>query len=117
VAFNFIDPSGRVVDERLVEREAAAENISLRTGCFCNPGAGELAFNIGRAALRGRIGRRVRSIDDYLRMLKLPTGGAVRASLGVASNVLDVERFIDFAERTYRDQPADRADLPPRDHC
>ncbi len=117
VAFNFLDPGGRIVDERLVERESAAENISLRTGCFCNPGAGELAFNIGRAALRGRIGRRVRSIDDYLRMLKLPTGGAVRASLGVASNVLDVERFIDFAERTYRDQPADRADLPPRDHC
>ena len=117
VAFNFVDPSGRMVDERLVEREAAEENISLRTGCFCNPGAGEMAFRIGRTSLRGRISRRTRGIDEYLRMLRLPTGGAVRASLGLASNVLDVERFIAFAERTYRDRPAGDGGLPPRDHC
>ena len=117
VAFNFIDPYGRVVDERLVEREAAANRISLRTGCFCNPGAGELAFGIGRGALRGHIGRRVRSIDEYLRALRLPSGGAVRVSLGLASNVADVERFIAFAELTYRDRPASAEGLPPRDRC
>jgi selenocysteine lyase/cysteine desulfurase len=117
VAFNFIDPSGRVVDERLVEREAAASRISLRTGCFCNPGAGELAFGIGRGTLRGRVGRRTRSIDEYLRALKLPTGGAVRVSLGLASNVADVERFITFAEHTYKDRPAITDGLPPRERC
>jgi selenocysteine lyase/cysteine desulfurase len=117
VAFNFLDPHGRVVDERLVEREAAAANVSLRTGCFCNPGAGEMAFDIGRGSLRGRVGRKMQSIDDYLRALKLPSGGAVRASLGMASNVADVERFIAFAERTYRDRPASADGLPPRDHC
>jgi selenocysteine lyase/cysteine desulfurase len=117
VAFNFVDPSGRLIDERVVEREAAAQYISLRTGCFCNPGAGEMAFNIGRGLLRGRISRRVRSIDDYLQALKLPTGGAVRASLGLASNVHDVERFIAFAEQVYRDRAADNGSLPPRDHC
>jgi selenocysteine lyase/cysteine desulfurase len=117
VAFNFLDPQGRVVDERLVEREAAAARISLRTGCFCNPGAGELAFDIGRSALRGRIGRRTRSIDEYLRNLRLPSGGAVRISLGLASNVADVETFVEWAERTYRDRPADSEGLPPRERC
>lgn len=117
VAFNFLDPHGRIVDERLVEREAAAARISLRTGCFCNPGAGELAFGIGRGALRGRIGRRARSIDEYLRTLRLPSGGAVRASLGLVSNVADVETFIAFAESTYRDRPADTEGLPPRERC
>jgi selenocysteine lyase/cysteine desulfurase len=117
VAFNFIDPSGRIVDERLVEREAAASRISLRTGCFCNPGAGELAFGIARGTLRGRISRRVRSIDEYLRALKLPTGGAVRVSLGLASNVADVERFIAFAEHTYKDRPAVTDGLPARERC
>jgi selenocysteine lyase/cysteine desulfurase len=117
VAFNFLDPDGRVVDERLVEREAAAARISLRTGCFCNPGAGELAFNIGSTSLRGRIGRRVRTIDDYLRVLKLPSGGAVRVSFGLASNVADVEGLIAFAERTYRDRAASAEGLPPRERC
>jgi selenocysteine lyase/cysteine desulfurase len=117
VAFNFLDPKGKVVDERMVETEAAAARISLRTGCFCNPGAGEAAFGIGRAALRGRVGRRTHTIDEYLQLLKLPTGGAVRVSLGLASNVQDVERLVSFAENTYRDRLASVDGLPPRDRC
>jgi selenocysteine lyase/cysteine desulfurase len=117
VALNFLDPSGAVLDERLVEREAAAAGVSLRTGCFCNPGAGEMAFEIGRAPLRGRIGRKTRSIDDYLRLLKLPTGGAVRVSPGMVSNFQDIQNFLGFAERTYRDRPARVDGLAPRDRC
>src|SRR5215208_4138478 len=51
VALNFLDAHGRVVDVRVVERRARAANISLRTGCFCNPGAGEAAFGIRSEAL------------------------------------------------------------------
>jgi selenocysteine lyase/cysteine desulfurase len=36
IAFNFLHPDGRVVDERYVDRAARRHNISLRTGCFCN---------------------------------------------------------------------------------
>ena len=53
VAFNFLDPAGRVIDERAVARDAAAAGISLRTGCFCNPGAAEWAFGLGRKDVRG----------------------------------------------------------------
>lgn len=48
IAFNFLHPDGRVVDERYVDRIANQHNVSLRTGCFCNPGAGEVAFTISR---------------------------------------------------------------------
>lgn len=34
------------------------------------------------------------------------TGGAVRVSLGLASNLADVDRFLDFVAGTYRDRPA-----------
>lgn len=51
VSFNFVDASGRVVDERIVAAEAAATRISLRTGCFCNPGAGETALGLSRHEL------------------------------------------------------------------
>ncbi|CAK7229432.1 hypothetical protein SCUCBS95973_007223 [Sporothrix curviconia] len=52
VTFNFLDPQGQIVDERIVASEAAAARISLRTGCFCNPGAGETALGFSRAELR-----------------------------------------------------------------
>jgi selenocysteine lyase/cysteine desulfurase len=117
VAFNFLDRQGRVVDERLVEREAAASMVSLRTGCFCNPGAGELAFGIGGTLLGGRVSKAVHSIDEYLQALRLPSGGAVRASLGLVSNTADVEQFITFAESTYRDRLVRADGLPPRERC
>jgi selenocysteine lyase/cysteine desulfurase len=128
VAFNFLDMDGQVVDERAVGRDASAAGISLRTGCFCNPGASERAFGLTRADLRGPRwatalgGQRftrgaLPAIDDYLRLVGLPTGGAVRVSLGIASTLADVDAFLDFAERTYRDRRADLTGLAPRLHC
>ena len=52
IAFNFLHRDGRVVDERYVDRAAAAHGISLRTGCFCNPGAGEAAFALSTSTTR-----------------------------------------------------------------
>src|SRR6185312_12616821 len=46
ICFNFIDAAGKVVDERLVAIESAAARISLRTGCFCNPGCSEDALGL-----------------------------------------------------------------------
>jgi selenocysteine lyase/cysteine desulfurase len=121
VALNFLDPAGRVVDERAVGRDASAAGISLRTGCFCNPGAGERAFGLTREVLRSRRlragGAAMATVDDYLAMTGLPTGGAVRVSLGVASTLADVEAFLDFAERSYRDRWPDLAGLSPRHSC
>jgi hypothetical protein len=44
--------NGQVVDERLAAVEATAAKISLRTGCFCNPGAGEGTFGLDISALK-----------------------------------------------------------------
>ncbi|MGE2817972.1 aminotransferase class V-fold PLP-dependent enzyme [Mycobacterium heidelbergense] len=122
VALNFLDPSGALVDERAVARDSSAAGISVRTGCFCNPGAGEWAFGLSRRNVRGGWWRGFarqgsRTVDDYLRMIGLPVGGAVRVSVGLPSNMADIERFLDFAERTYRDRPVSRAGLSPRLHC
>jgi selenocysteine lyase/cysteine desulfurase len=126
VAFNFLDPAGRPVDERVVERDASAAGISLRTGCFCNPGAGEWAFRLTRKDMRGSrwaglLGRGkprgISTVDDYLDMVGLPTGGAVRVSLGLVSTLGDVESFLDFTESTYRDRQPGLDGLAPRLHC
>jgi selenocysteine lyase/cysteine desulfurase len=117
VAFNLLDPSGRIIDERAVARDTAAAGISIRTGCFCNPGAAEGAFNVTKAGWRKAAPGRARTMDQYLDLLGLPSGGALRASVGLASNVEDLERFLAFVEMTYCDRLADTAGLTPRLAC
>jgi len=127
ISLSFLDRAGQVIDERAVARDAAAARISLRTGCFCNPGAGEWAFGLSRKDVRGPwwlalaggglLRRHMTTVDQYLQAIGLTYGGAVRVSFGLASNVADVEAFLDFAERTYRDRGADLAGLAPRLRC
>ncbi|MCB0114511.1 MAG: aminotransferase class V-fold PLP-dependent enzyme, partial [Caldilineaceae bacterium] len=39
ITMNFVDANGEVFDVERIEELANVLNISLRTGCFCNPGA------------------------------------------------------------------------------
>ena len=117
IAFNFLHPDGRVVDERRVDRAAAEHRISIRTGCFCNPGAAEAAFAISRDALRGAEVDDTMILDDYLAQIGMPTGGAVRVSLGLAANFADVHRFLAFAAAFADAADAPEDDLPPRLSC
>jgi selenocysteine lyase/cysteine desulfurase len=114
IAFNFLRPDGSLVDERVVDRAAAAAGISLRTGCFCNPGVAEHAFALDPERLR--VDPQYETYGDYVAGVGMPTGGAVRASLGLATTFADVYRFMRFAT-VFRDRPADTEPLPPRLSC
>jgi selenocysteine lyase/cysteine desulfurase len=116
ISFNFLHPDGRPIDERFVDIVAADHRISLRTGCFCNSGAGETAFSVTKDTLIGAEFSEGMILDDYLRITGMPTGGAIRVSLGLAANFADVHRFMSFAE-TFRDVTEVPADLPPRLAC
>ena len=116
IAFNFLHPDGRVVDERYVDRIAVRHNVSLRSGCFCNPGAGEIAFTISRKTLVGGEFGGGMTLDDYVRAIGLPSGGAIRASLGIVSNFRDLQRFGALASE-FVDLAGVPDDLPPRTVC
>ena len=83
------------MDIRVVDARAAELGISLRTGCFCNPGAAEHAFDVPREALL-RLAESP-ALGDYVRELGVESGGAVRVSLGVPTTFHDVHRFMRFA--------------------
>ena len=104
-------PTAAVVDERFVDIVAAAHNISVRTGCFCNSGAGETAFSISKDTLIGAEFADGMILDDYLALVGMPTGGAVRVSLGLATNFADVYRFMQLRDRV------PRRDRGPRRTC
>ena len=67
-----------MIDERYVDRVAGRHNISLRIGCFCNRGAGDVAFTISRETLVGGEFGQGMTLDDYVRAIGLPSGGAIR---------------------------------------
>jgi selenocysteine lyase/cysteine desulfurase len=85
IAFNFLHRDGSVVDARHVDRVASRYKITLRTGCFCNPGAGEVAFT-SRETLVGREFGDGTTLDDYIRELGLHSGGAIRGLTRPGSN-------------------------------
>ena len=102
VTVNFLDRNGRPIDHRGIEDEAGKSNISLRTGCFCNPGAGEIALGISRVELDvcfTRPGHEDRlSLDDFRLCIDGKNSGAVRISIGLVTNFQDVQAFLHFAD-------------------
>jgi selenocysteine lyase/cysteine desulfurase len=101
VTVNFYDAAGRVMDCQRIEQRANAANISLRTGCFCNPGAAECAFGLTRADIADYFHRDTRVTHEQFVTAMRDTGRpgeAVRISLGLVSTFADVYRFIRFAQ-------------------
>jgi hypothetical protein len=56
-------------------------------------------------------------MDQYVELLGLPSAGAVRVSLGLVSNIDDVERFLALVETIYRDRVVGTRALAPRRGC
>jgi selenocysteine lyase/cysteine desulfurase len=106
IAMNFFDPQGSLIHPKEIERKAGELNISLRTGCHCNPGAGETALHITEEQMATLFKAKERMrIERFLHAADAMKEGAVRASLGIVSNVADVHVFLDFAEQFRDYQP------------
>ena len=107
VTMNFYDPDGHLLDYRRIEELANVQRISLRTGCFCNPGAGETAEGLTEEdMLAGAADGAEMSLPRFMQVIQHRGGksaGAIRVSLGIVSNFADVHRFVQFASE-FRDQ-------------
>jgi molybdenum cofactor sulfurtransferase len=101
VTVNFYDGASRLIDHSLIEQQANEAGISLRTGCFCNPGAGEIAMEVSRVELDVCFtspGHEQRlSQDDFRMCFDGKSMGAVRISVGMVTNFKDVQGFLAFA--------------------
>lgn len=103
VTMTFYDCNGHALDDRRIEELANHQGISLRTGCFCNPGAGEIAHGLGPEIMRSFFtSASALSFQELRREMQARFGrdvSAVRISVGIASNFADVDAFIRFAMR------------------
>jgi selenocysteine lyase/cysteine desulfurase len=95
---NLYDTNGHFIDHRTVEERANEAGISLRTGCFCNPGGGEVALGLSPEELTScfvRAADRL-ALDEFRRCIDDKSTGAVRVSLGIVTTFEDVYRFAEF---------------------
>jgi selenocysteine lyase/cysteine desulfurase len=86
IALNFYDPDGTIIDYRRVEQLANERNISLRTGCFCNPGAGETALGLTEGELCNALKKEQRMTLPELMVVLGRVLGAMRISVGIVPN-------------------------------
>ena len=112
IAFNFCDPSGVLLDCYAIQEEANQHGISIRSGCFCNPGVREIALGLVREDLAS-VFRQKESLtyEQFLHVIDDRKQGALRVSVGLATNFSDVYRFLQFAQtiidRSAPPSPAD----------
>ena len=99
VAFNVADTNGQVIPYAHVETRAGRAGISIRGGCFCNPGASEHAFGFPPDRARTCFERSAGDSFTAAQLAECMPGvpvGALRASLGIPSNDDDVRRLIEL---------------------
>lgn len=102
LALKLSDPAGAPIDSGRVEELAAAARISLRTGCFCNPGCGEIAHHVPPALMR-RVAAHPGGLrfDELVAYVRDETGlnvNSLRVSVGLVSNAADVAALLTFLQ-------------------
>lgn len=97
IILNFFDKNGDVISFQAIEKLANRKQISIRTGCFCNPGLDEINHCVTKeeSALY-----HTKKDMTYTEMVYLigRMRGAVRVSVGIATNQNDLDEFIAFSK-------------------
>jgi selenocysteine lyase/cysteine desulfurase len=97
---NFFDNNGLQYPYQCIQAAANKRLISLRAGCFCNPGIDEINSNISAEELKRYFeNRQTADYDDMTSFLGKPRG-AIRVSVGIPTTRDDIEKFMSFA-RTF----------------
>jgi selenocysteine lyase/cysteine desulfurase len=103
VAFNVLNRGGAVTSFEDTIAFAAGHRVSVRGGCFCNPGCEEAAlrFKPDQASECRRALRSNYSLSGFGACYGGPAG-AVRASVGIPTIPSDIDRLLETLE-SYRD--------------
>ncbi|TCD64778.1 hypothetical protein EIP91_003638 [Steccherinum ochraceum] len=93
ISFIFLTPAGEQMPLSFIEHAASSQNISLRTGCMCNPGGAAALLSLRSDMDRLYPGVTMKEFEKHVGHEL----GVVRVSLGLASNFQDTYRVLRFA--------------------
>jgi selenocysteine lyase/cysteine desulfurase len=93
---NFVDDQGEVYPFEFIEEITNSKLISIRSGCFCNPGTDEINSCLTIEELSQYFTSR--DSGNYHDMIKNlgKMRGAIRVSVGIATTKKDLDVFISF---------------------
>lgn len=98
VIMNFFDREGNRYPFEEVERMANARLISIRSGCFCNPGIDEVNQCLTTEELSryfsGRVYGEYYDMVNFLNKMR----GSTRVSLGIATRMKDLATYLSFVK-------------------
>ncbi len=94
----FFNPDGTKINFETIEERANVKGISIRSGCFCNPGLDETNNCLSTEEITKYFTSREKGnyadMIDFLQKMR----GATRVSVGLATNKKDLDTFISFVE-------------------
>lgn len=92
---NFFDVNGQVFPLHKIEKMTADNKISIRSGCFCNPGIDEINNLITKEEMSEYFYSHEKG--DYYDMMKFlgKMRGATRVSVGIATTKQDLLKFVE----------------------
>ncbi|OQR95693.1 molybdenum cofactor sulfurase [Thraustotheca clavata] len=99
VACNFIRLDGSVVGYTEVSALSSLQQIHLRTGCFCNPGACQYYLGLSNNDILSHM-KLGHTCGDAMDIIDGKPTGAIRLSLGYMTTKDEIDIFIDFI-KTY----------------
>ncbi len=99
ILISVLDINGDSYPFEIIESLAIPENISFRTGCFCNPGIDEINNDIGEEELQQYFTSR--NQGDYEDMISFigKGRGAIRISVGIPTTKSDIDLLIEFLSK------------------
>jgi selenocysteine lyase/cysteine desulfurase len=96
IIMNFFNSKGESYFFEAIEAKANLQKISIRSGCFCNPGIDEINSCVTTEELVKYFSSRdAGGHYDMLEFLN-KMRGAIRVSVGIATSKKDVDTFISF---------------------
>ena len=99
----FNNPDGSLIPFDLIESKANDMKISIRSGCFCNPGIDEANHCITSNELESYFTSRDKGdyyeLTHHLNRLR----GSTRASVGIPTTKRDIDSYIKFV-RSLKDK-------------
>lgn len=98
IILNVLDPAGERLCYKRVEERANDRKISIRSGCFCNPGLDEVNSRISPEELEHHFTLVNGEVtQDAMKHLSAIRGGT-RVSVGMATTQRDIDAFIEILE-------------------
>lgn len=98
IIMSFFNPDGSKIPVEKIESLANDRLISLRSGCFCNPGLDEINYCLNSEELKNFFA--TRDSGDLRDLMYALTNmrGSTRVSVGIATIKKDLDTFIQFVQ-------------------